>query len=778
MEIQNQVGRSLRGNLTRVRAVLDGSVSQGIDGVGQVADRVCKAFDFRDGRGRWQRASCSAALADLEAAGHVSLPRGRPSRGGVWRPRVLPHPVAPAAEVPGTVGEVRDLALVRVETDEQRRVWNTLMAHEHPRGAGPFVGPQLRYLVGSGHGWLGGVGFAACARRLRARDAWIGWDDTRRRAHLHRVLGLCRLLIRPGISCRNLASHVLGRAARAVGDDCERLYGYRPWLLETFVDETEHTEASVRAANWVRVGETRGRGRQDRRHAAPETCKAVYMYALEPAWRDTLQAPAPGVLPLAVGDGLDAASWAGHEFGGARLGDARLSARLVLSAEQMAESPMRAITGAANAVRALVKGHYRLIDQPAESAVTVENILAPHRERTLRRMRTHDTVLCIQDGTRLNFTRRSQTRGLGTIGSNQTGAAARGLDLHTTLAVNPDGVALGVLRAAFDAPEPPTPEEKGQPKPREERKSFRWVEGLRDCAAAAEQLGETRVVCTMDREADFLDLFIERRTHAPQVELLVRAKVDRVLGQQKTADGQTVSRRLFDEVRNAPARGAAMVEVRRLSARVKASKQPPKDGRAARVAEVTLRYQPVALPCPGTEPVELFVVHAREQQASPAVKPLEWFVLTTLRVTSADDATRILGWYALRWRIEEYFRVLKSGCKVEELQHHEAERLERAMAIKMVVGWRIQLMVQLGRETPELPGDLLGSPPRRVAGAQARPARRATPVARLHPTRCHGLRFRTAGSIRMILQVQPPRSGARAGLAICAAERRGLLRVG
>ena len=709
MEIQNQVGRSLRGNLTRLREVLDGAVSQGIDGLGQVADRVCEAFDFRDGRGRWQRASCCAALADLEAAGHVSLPRGRPSRGGVWRPRVLPHPVAPAAEVPGTVGEVRDLALVRVETDEQRWVWNTLMAHEHPRGAGPFVGPQLRYLVGSGHGWLGGVGFAACARRLRARDAWIGWDDGRRRTHLHRVLGLCRLLVRPGVECRNLASHVLGRAARAVGDDCERLYGYRPWLLETFVDETEQRGASVRAANWVRVGETSGRGRQDRTHAATETRKAVYMYALEPGWRDILQAPVPGVAPLAVGDGLDAESWAGHEFGGARLGDARLSARLVLSAQQMAESPMRAITGAANGARALVKGHYRLIDQPAESAVTVENILAPHRERTLGRMRAHDTVLCIQDGTRLNFTRRSQTQGLGAIGSNQTGAVARGLDLHTTLAVNPDGVALGVLRAAFDAPEPPNPEEKGKPKPREERKSFRWVEGLRDCAAAAEQLAETRVVCTMDREADFLDLFIERRAHAPQVELLVRAKVDRVLGKEKTADGHTVSRRLFDEVRNGPARGAAKVEVRRLSARAKASKQARKDGRADRVAELTLRYQGVALPCPGAKPFELFVVHAREEQPPPGVEPLEWFVLTTLRVTSPDDATRILGWYALRWRIEEYFRVLKSGCKVEELQHHTAERLERAMAIKMVVGWRIQLMVQLGREVPDLPGDLLFS---------------------------------------------------------------------
>ena len=710
MEIQNQVGRSLQGDLTRLHEVLDGAVSQGVHGLGQVADRVCEAFDFRDGRGRLQRASCCAALTDLEAAGHVSLPRARPGRGGVWRPRVLPHPVAPAVDVPGTVGEVRDLALLRVETDEQRRIWNTLMAHEHPRGAGPFVGPQLRYLVDSGHGWLGGVGFAASARRLRARDAWIGWDDARRRAHLHRVLGLCRLLVRPGVACRNLASHVLGRAARAVGDDCERLYGYRPWLLETFVDETEQTGASVRAANWVRVGETSGRGRQDRTHAASETRKAVYMYVLAPGWRDTLRAPAPGVAPLGVGDGLDAASWADHEFGGARLGDARLSARLVLSAHLLGESPQRAMPGAANGTRASVKGHYRLIDQPAESAVTVENILAPHRERTLRRMRAHDTVLCIQDGTRLNFTRRSRTEGLGVIGSNQTGAVARGLDLHTTLAVNPDGLPLGVLRAAFDAPEPPNPEEKGRPKPREARKSFRWVEGLRDCAEAAGRLGgETRVVCTMDREADFLDLFVERRVHAPQVDLLVRAKVDRVLGREKTADGHVVSRRLFDEVRNAPARGGATVEVGRLSARVKASKQPAKAGRAKRDAELTLRYQPVKLPCPGAEPVELFIVHAREEQPPPAVKPLEWFLLTTLPVTGADDATRILGWYALRWRIEEYFRVLKSGCKVEELQHHTAERLERAIAIKMVVGWRIQLMVQLGRETPDLPPDLLFS---------------------------------------------------------------------
>ena len=493
---------------------------------------------------------------------------------------------------------------------------------------------------------------------------------------------------------------------RALREDFEALYGYRPWLLETFVDEREHTGASLRAANWVRVGETCGRGRQDRAHAAPETRKAVYLYELEPAWRERLCVPAPGGAPLAPGEGLDAGSWAANEFGGAPLGDARLSARLLESAHHMALSPMRAITGAANGARAVVKGHYRLIDQPAESEVTVEHILAPHRARTLRRMQSESTVLCVQDTTTLSFTRRGQTQGLGVIGSNQTGALARGLHLHTTLAVSPEGVPLGVLRAGFDAPAPPDPEANA-PKAREEKKSFRWIEGLRECAHAAQSLPQTRVVCTMDREGDFCDLFVEHRAHAPHVELLVRAKVNRVLGNDTTPKGDKVVRRLFDEVRNAPARGACTVEVSRQSARVKASKQAPKSKRPARLAETTLRYEPVALPCPGAAPVELWMVHAREECPPAKTEPLEWFLLTTVPVTRPDDAQRMLQWYALRWRIEDYFRILKSGCKVEELQHHSAERLERAIAIKMVVGWRIQLMVRLGREVPELPAEVL-----------------------------------------------------------------------
>ena len=535
----------------------------------------------------------------------------------------------------------------------------------------------------------------------------MGWDDAQRCAHLHRVVGLCRFLIRPGVVCRNLASHVLGRAARALREDFERLYGYRPWLCETFVDEREHTGASLRAANWVRVGESAGRGRQDRTHAAPETCKAVYLYELEPAWRERLGVSAPGVAPLAPGEGLDAQTWAANEFGGAPLGDARLSARLVESAHHMAQCPMRAITGAANGARAVVKGHYRLIDQPAKSAVTVEHILAPHRARTLQRMHSEHTVLCVVDGTSLNFTRRGQTQGLGVIGSNQTGAQAHGLHLHATLAVNPDGVPLGVLRPDSTHHRPPTPR---PPAPRRARR--RVVSLGREPA----RLRPGRSAPA--RHARGVHHGPRGRFPRP-VHRAPHTRTDRRAA--GACEGQPRPRqrhyRRGRQGRAAPVRrGTQRPRARELHRRglsperARQSQQAgPKRKRPARLAETTLRYKPVALPCPGAEPVALWMVHAREERPPPDVEPLEWFLLTTVPVRSPTDAQRILQHYTLRWRIEDYFRILKSGCKVEELQHHSAERLARAITIKMVIAWRIQLMVRLGREVPELPAEVLFS---------------------------------------------------------------------
>ena len=190
-----------------------------------------------------------------------------------------------------------------------------------------------------------------------------------------------------------------------------------------------------------------------------------------------------------------------------------MSRRLAECAEGKARKPERAFTGVFKGNGAAVKGYYRLIDKPDDSAVTMENILVAHREQTIRRMKAHRTVLCIQDGTDLDYTNLAECEGLGCIGSNQTGAKSRGLHLHSTLAATTEGLVLGVLRTECSAPQPKGKKKARAPMkiPVEEKKTFRWIEGLRDCMAVAGEMPGTKLTCVMDREADIFELFHEQR---------------------------------------------------------------------------------------------------------------------------------------------------------------------------------------------------------------------------------------------------------------------------
>ena len=186
-------------------------------------------------------------------------------------PRRLAEAVADPTGVPAQAGEVRGLALTLVDSEEHMRVWNEMMIREHPRGHGPLVGRQVRYLIESECGWLGAMGFAAPALQLAGRDDWIGWTVEQRRASLHTVVNMSRFLIRPSVHCANLASRLLAMAAQRLPEDFERRYCYRPFLLESFVDSARFAGTCYRAANWIRIGRTQGRGRQDRFRQASET---------------------------------------------------------------------------------------------------------------------------------------------------------------------------------------------------------------------------------------------------------------------------------------------------------------------------------------------------------------------------------------------------------------------------------------------------------------------------------------------------------------------------
>ncbi len=512
------------------------------------------------------------ALRELEAAGHFELPKAQ-RKVGVKSPRRLTEPVPLPVAVPNEVSGIVALELVRVQEPEQMRVWNELMLTEHYLGTATLVGRQMRYLIRSEQGWLGGIGYAAPALQLSARDQWIGWDKETRQAQLHQLVNMSRFLIRPSVDCKNLASKVLGMSVATIADDFQQQYGYRPLLIESFVDTERYSGTCYRAANWLVVGKTKGRGRQDRYTESALTQKTIVMYPLETQFRNRLGlSPNAGQGALDISNGLDAEQWAEHEFGNAPLGDKRLSQRLVNIAHAKAENPGCAFAGVVNGDWAATKAYYRMIDQPEESAINMDNILQPHRERTARRMRGQKTVLCLQDGSELNYTNLEKCRGLGDLKANQTGAKTKGLNLHSSLAVASNGLPLGILKAQCIAPQARSPDDKRKPSaiPIEEKKTFVWIEHYRDLINVAATMPQTQVVNVCDREADFFELFDEQRQN-PGVELLIRAKHDRNISEEPF--------KLFAAVRETAVQSRVRVCIPQQSARPKKSKQKAKAAR-------------------------------------------------------------------------------------------------------------------------------------------------------------------------------------------------------
>ncbi len=284
--------------------------------------------------------------------------------------------------------------------------------------------------------------------------------------------------------------------------------------------------------------------------------------------------------------------------------------------------------------------YYRMIEHPNAAAESVEAILATHRRRTLERMAGQSTVQLIQDGCDLNFATRPGFRGPSLIAKNEKSSGTLGLHMHSVYAVGGDGILLGAPGIEFNAP---CARKEGDEVPEEERKTQRWVRGLRDSAELAAPLEGVRTVAVMDREGDAVEVF----------------RHDRSLDQKK--------RSLLEQMRSAPARGQVSVRVERASAR------------APRMADCELRWLALDIPMPGkkrgrlgTKPFRMTAVHAVED-ADPAdgSERLEWLLLTTLPVAGEEQAREALELYALRQRIEDWHRVLKSGCRVEKIAHDD-----------------------------------------------------------------------------------------------------------
>jgi hypothetical protein len=259
----------------------------------ELANTVCELLGWKRANRKLKAIECVNWLKELERLGWLRWPVAKQEGSHAPRSRVeLTVQNQPQPVIQGSVGDVVPVTLKRVESSRELARWKELVARHHYLGYRVPFGASLRYLIqittAEGQAVAGCLQFSSPAWRVEARDRWIGWTDRVRQKHLQRIVSNSRFLIVPPVQVKRLASHVLSLASRQLPEDWHQSYRVRPVLLETFVEQERYRGTCYRAANWICLGQTRGRGRMDRDHQNHEPVKTMWVYPLEKRFRQIL----------------------------------------------------------------------------------------------------------------------------------------------------------------------------------------------------------------------------------------------------------------------------------------------------------------------------------------------------------------------------------------------------------------------------------------------------------------------------------------------------------
>ena len=258
-------------------------------GVTEIARTVCELLEWKRPRGGLKNHECRQLLERLQAEGFLDLPDLRRLGGRGPRRADVSEACCEPATLECTANECEPLELVLVEGQAESRRWREHVERYHYLGCRVPFGAHLRYWVRNHDRELACLLWTSPAWKMQARDVWIGWSDEPRRHNLQSIVNNGRFLILPRVQVKGLASKILALSARQMPRDWEIRYGCRPLLLETLVDPTRFRGTCYRAANWIYIGQTAGRGRLDREHKAHgQAVKDIYVYPLVPDARQRL----------------------------------------------------------------------------------------------------------------------------------------------------------------------------------------------------------------------------------------------------------------------------------------------------------------------------------------------------------------------------------------------------------------------------------------------------------------------------------------------------------
>ena len=660
----------------------------------ELLQEFCRRTDWRNHQGELCLSSANVCVKRLEKQGLVCLPPPAPRAAGGAKRKLLDdgQPLPPLPQLPRSVEQIPDLhlSLLADADDAHHRLWNRLISRLHPLHGAPLVGAQLRYLIGAGSEVVGAFGFGPPAFYLSCRDCWIGWDAQAREQNRVRVLGLSRFLIRPELRCANLASRCYRLVLQRVRADWLERYGVQPVLVETYVDRSTYTGKSLAAANWLRIGQSLGRGRTSPHpRARPKAVKDVWVWQWDRQARAQLQARTlEPVVPRSIFSPSQQDSWVQEELDGLAWGHVKLHRRFAQMLQDRWAHPdwsfYTSFGGAAGG-----KAAYAFLEN-GRAELPFPSLLAPHLNNTRRRMAAEQVVVLAQDTTALSYNTLHQTQGLGPIGDERN--PGRGLLLHSLQAFRLDRVPLGCAWAKVWAREPVSDTAHRNAQSIDPKESVRWVEAFATAAGIAAPMPQTAIVVAGDRESDIMDLSDRATVTPPNLHFWVRAQHDRVLDSGE---------KLRDYLSGQPCGATLVVEI------------PRRQDRPARTATLELRWAKIHLKPPrvggknswGILP--LWALSAKEINPPQGAEPIDWVLLSDWKIDSPKTARRLVRWYGLRWGIECWHQVLKDVCGVETRQMKTAQALSRALALDMIVAWRVLLLCRLGKAHPHLPASVL-----------------------------------------------------------------------
>lgn len=396
-----------------------------------------------------------------------------------------------------------------------------------------------------------------------------------------------------------------------------------------------------------------------------------------------------------------AAEWVMDELRAADLKDKRLNNRLREVLSQLSGRPTASIPAACGGYAEMTAA-YRLFDN---EKVTFEKILEAHREATRERIASQPLVLLVQDTSEVDLSRpHEQVQGAGPL----DGQARWGALLHLVHAFTPDGTPLGTVHAQHWVRDVEATRSSSLTRAQrasaaiEEKESYRWMSGFDQAREIAGSCAATQFVCVADSEADIYEHLAQAAEYPRAPAWIVRACQNRALQCGSSSPGR---HHLREELLAQDALFTSTIQVRGRTPKVSCETRARRQSRRTRDAEVEVRVAGVQLRPPRRADRRLPVVEAnavlvRETNPPADEEPVEWILLTSLPVETVPQIETVIGYYCVRWMIEVFFRVLKSGCRVEERRFEQIDRFLPCLAVYLIIAWRTLFVCRLGRSCP------------------------------------------------------------------------------